>query len=295
MRLYCGVVVSGLRSAGARSGHQRLPQAPNETHVGTAGFKTPAVADSGGPGVDATTVHACLDRIRCDRICSVAPDHWCLDRVDAPAILLSFLPRIYFGRVREKRLSEVQRAWPDGIRDLVASISSGMSLQRAVEQLAISGPEPLQFAFERFAFLARTLGAIPALEVVKEELADPTSDRVIEVLILAQERGGAIVPDILRDLAAATTQDMWTLEEIQTQQLEQKINARAVFVLPWFVLIAITLRDGPFRDFYRSGAGIVIVALGAILSGFGIWLVTRLSDEPTEARVFGGAASQDPA
>lgn len=211
----------------------------------------------------------------------------------APAILLSFVPRIYFGRVREKRLTEVQRSWPDGIRDLVASISSGMSLQRAVEQLAISGPEPLQFAFERFAFLARTLGVTPALEVVKEELADPTSDRVIEVLILAQERGGAIVPDILRDLAGATTRDMWTLEEIQTQQLEQKINARAVFVLPWFVLIAITLREGPFREFYRSGAGVLIVAIGATLSGFGIWLVTRLSDEPTEARVFGGAASGD--
>lgn len=207
-----------------------------------------------------------------------------------PAILLSFVPRLYFGRLRDKRMTEVQRAWPDGIRDLIASISSGVSLQRAVEQLAVSGPEPLQIAFARFAFLARTLGVVPALEVIKEELADPSTDRVIEVLILAHERGGAIVPEILRDLAAATSRDMWTLEEIQTQQLEQKINARAVFVLPWLVLIAITLREGPFRDFYRSGAGIFIVVVGAILSGFGMWLVTRLGDEPAETRVFGGSA-----
>lgn len=202
----------------------------------------------------------------------------------APAVLIGFAPR--------KRMTEVQRAWPDGLRDLVASISSGMSLQRAVEQLAESGPQPLRAAFGRFAFLARTLGMVPALEIVKEELADPTSDRVIEVLILAHERGGAIVPDILRDLTTSTTRDQWALEEIQTQQLEQKINARVVFVLPWLVLVAITLRDGPFREFYRSGAGVLVVLVGGLLSGVGIWLATRLGEEDSEPRVFGGAASE---
>lgn len=211
----------------------------------------------------------------------------------APAVLLAFVPRIYFGRIRERRMTEVQRAWPDGLRDLVASISSGMSLQRAVEHLALGGPEPLRSAFGRFAFLARTLGMVPALEIVKEELADPTSDRVIEVLILAHERGGAIVPDILRDLAAATTRDQWTMEEIETQQLEQKINSRAVFVLPWLVLVAITLQDGPFRDFYRSAAGVLVVGIGALLSGLGMWLVTRLSEDVPETRVFGGASRKD--
>ncbi len=211
----------------------------------------------------------------------------------APAVLLAFVPRIYFGRVRERRMTEVQRAWPDGLRDLVASISSGMSLQRAIEQLAVSGPAPLRAAFSRFSFLARTVSMVPALEIIKEELADPTSDRVIEVLILAHERGGSIVPEILRDLAAATTRDQWTTEEIQTQQLEQKINSRAVFVLPWMVLIAITLQEGPFREFYRSGAGVFVVLVGALLSGFGMWLVTRLSEDVPETRVFGGAASED--
>jgi tight adherence protein B len=211
----------------------------------------------------------------------------------APAALLAFVPRIYFGRVRERRMTEVQRAWPDGLRDLVASISSGMSLQRAIEQLAVSGPAALRVAFARFSFLARTVGMVPALEIVKEELADPTSDRVIEVLILAHERGGAIVPEILRDLAAATTRDQWTLEEIQTQQLEQKINSRAVFVLPWLVLIAITLQEGPFREFYRSGAGVFVVFVGALFSGFGMWLVTRLSEDAPETRVFGGSANED--
>lgn len=208
----------------------------------------------------------------------------------APAVLVTSVPRLYFAHVREKRMSAVQRAWPDGLRDLIASISSGVSLQRAVEHLARSGPPPLQAAFERFPFLTRTVGMVPALEIVKETLADPTSDRIIEVLILAHERGGNIVLDILRHVALATTRDVWTLEAIETEQLEQKINARVVFLLPWLVLIAMTLRDGPFRDFYRAPSGALVIGLGAGLSAIGIWLVTRLGDEGDEERVFGGSS-----
>ena len=99
------------------------------------------------------------------------------------------------------------------------------------------------------------LGTVPALEVIREELADPTSDRVIEVLILASERGGQIVKEILEDLVVATTKDLKVLDEIETEGLEMRINARAVLVLPWFVLVALTLRGGAFREFYASSAG----------------------------------------
>jgi tight adherence protein B len=206
------------------------------------------------------------------------------------AALVVALPRAFYARRRMLRLSEVQKSWPDGLRDLVASITAGMSLQRAVENVALTGPLPLRVAFARFPYLARTLGMVPALEVVKEELADPTSDRIIEVLILAHQRGGAIVPEILRDLADATVRDVWTIEEIETQSLEQKINARAVFVIPWLILIAITARPGPFRDFYASGGGVIVVVFCGVLSGFGMLLVSKLGAEPDEPRVFGGAA-----
>jgi len=87
----------------------------------------------------------------------------------------------------------VQRAWPDGLRDVLASITAGLSLTQAVTTLAATGPAPLRIAFARFPELARVIGTGPALELVKEDLADATSDRIIEVLILAHERGGAIV------------------------------------------------------------------------------------------------------
>ena len=209
-----------------------------------------------------------------------------------PASGVALLPRSYFARQRERRLSEVQEAWPDGLRDITASISSGMSLPKAIETLASKGPDPLRRAFARYGLLARTIGVVPALETTKEELGDPTSDRVIEVLILAHERGGNIVTEILTDLAEATTRDLWALQDIRTEAVEQKINSRIVFVLPWLVLIALTAMTPAYREFYGTAAGLVVVLFGAALSGLGIFLVSLLSKEPQEERVLGGSARE---
>jgi tight adherence protein B len=204
-----------------------------------------------------------------------------------PAAALGFLPRAYFGHRRARRLSELQQAWPDGIRHIIGGIQSGMSLNQSIASLATNGPEPLRLAFGRFAVGARMVGVPAALEVVKGQLSDSTSDRVIEVLLLAHERGGRIVTEVLRDLAEATSKDLKTLEEIASDRLEPKINSRAVFALPWFVLVMLCASAGPFRQFYKTAAGVVVILIAAAISLLGIWIVERLSRDPMEERVFG--------
>ena len=205
-----------------------------------------------------------------------------------PTVVMATLPKAYFTRKRAQRLARVQEAWPDGLRDILSSVRSGASLPSALESLALFGPEPLREAFQGFDVYSRSLGVVPALEMVKDDLADPTADRVIEVLILAYERGGSVVPEILEDLAEATTRDLWTLEQVRSEALEQKINSRVVFVLPWVVLVAMTARSGAFRDFYSSPAGLLVVAIGGVMSLVGVFVASRLGAQQPEPRVFGG-------
>jgi tight adherence protein B len=207
-----------------------------------------------------------------------------------PSVAVALFPRGYFARRRRLRMREVQAAWPDGLRDVVASISAGRSLTQAVNSLAATGPAALREAFARFPELARALGTGPALELAKEELADPTSDRVLEVLLLAHERGGPIVRSILEDLVDATTRDLKLLDAIETEGLEMRINARAVVVLPWLVLVALTARPGPFRSFYRSSGGFVTLVVAACLTAVGMFLLGRLGRDEDEERVFGSSA-----
>ena len=205
-----------------------------------------------------------------------------------PAVVVATMPKAYLARKRTLRLARVQEAWPDGLRDILASVRSGASLPSALESLALFGPEPLREAFQGFDVYSKSLGVVPALEMVKQDLADPTADRIVEVLILAYERGGTVVPEILEDLAEATTRDLWTMEQVRTEALEQKINSRVVFALPWIVLVAMTARSGAFRDFYSSSAGLLVVLIGGIMSLIGVAVASRLGGQPVEPRVFGG-------
>lgn len=204
-----------------------------------------------------------------------------------PAGVAALLPRGALARRRAERIAALRQAWPDGLHDLVTSIAAGASITQALEHLAAHGPERLREVFARFPVLARMLGTAAALEVVREEVADPTTDRVVEVLVLAHERGGSIVRTVLEDLARATTRDVRLGEEIRTEGLEMRINARSVVVLPWIVLVLLCARPGPFRDFYASARGVVVLAIGGVMSALGAAVVRRLARVDDEPRVFG--------
>ncbi len=208
----------------------------------------------------------------------------------APAVGSVIIPYAFFSRRRTSNLSRTARSWPDAILELISAVESNASLHGALVQLAYRGPEPLRPVFARFPAMASTLGVVPALEVVRERLSDPTSDRVIEVLILAHERGGGIVTDILRDLARNTAEDIQLEEEIRTAQLEQKINGRAVFILPWTLLIVLVLINPDFRNFYQSPFGFGVVVFGGLMSVVGILVLSAIERATPEARVFGGSA-----
>jgi tight adherence protein B len=90
-----------------------------------------------------------------------------------PAVTAAAIPRLYFTRVRARRLRDVQAAWPDGLRQIVASIAAGMSLPQSLAGLAVSGPVPLREAFTRFGSLANMVGAVAALEVVSPSSPTP--------------------------------------------------------------------------------------------------------------------------
>ncbi|MGF1618689.1 MAG: type II secretion system F family protein [Acidimicrobiia bacterium] len=205
-----------------------------------------------------------------------------------PALVVAMLPKTYYTRKKLQRVAEVQEAWPDGLRDLVSAVRSGSSLPSALEDLGKFGPLPLRDVFGSFGVYSKSLGVSPALEMIRSDLADPTSDRVIEVLILAHQRGGVVVPEILADLAVATTRDVWTLEQVRGEALEQKINSRVVFVLPWLVLVVMTMRSGAYREFYSTPIGVFVVVVCGLMSLIGMAVAGRIGSQPGEPRVFVG-------
>ncbi|MDJ0954962.1 MAG: type II secretion system F family protein [Acidimicrobiia bacterium] len=211
-----------------------------------------------------------------------------------PAIAIASLPYAYFSRQRAQRLAAVQKSWPDGLREILAHVSSGATLAAAVEALAERGPEPLRIAFARFPAQARMFGFVPALETVKEELADPSSDKVIEVLVLAHEFGGDSLQTVLRDLIETITADELTAEQIRTAGFEQRLEGVVVALAPWLILLFLATVPATYREFYRTSTGRFIVIAAGVWAGLG-WLLMRAISRPAdEVRVFGGGSTLGP-
>ena len=202
-----------------------------------------------------------------------------------PALAVGSLPRAWFSRQAQRSAEQRVAAWPDALRDLVAHLEAPMSLHRGLVELGRSGPEPLRAAWRRYERLTAALDHRAALDAVKGELADPVSDRIIEVLVVAHEQGAGVVLDVLRDLADATAKDIRLREEIETAQLERRIEARAAVVLPFAVLVLLCSTSEPYRDFYSSVGGFVVIVVGSGMALAGMTVIRRLGRLPTESRV----------
>lgn len=220
---------------------------------------------------------------------------WAITGVAALAFVASGLalaaPRMFYSRRRATVIAERLEAWPDVIRDLAIHLRSSMSVHASLCEIGRSGPVPLRPFFNRYAGLSATLDHRSSLEVVREELADSLSDRIIEVILVAFEQGTSVVMDILDDLGESTAADLRLIETIRTSQLETKLESRGAAVLPFVVLALLCTSTTGYREFYSTPAGWVVVMFGGLMAIGGMLAINTLGTVPSEHRILAGAKS----
>ena len=197
-----------------------------------------------------------------------------------------------YERQRRERLRDIAEAWPDAIRLLLSYVRSGSTIPMAVTALATQGPLPLRSAFEGWEERSRLLGFTTGLELVREQLADPTSDRVIEVLLIAHEWGGELVVTVLSELANEVTEDLSTERAIKAEGTTQRIESWVVGVAPWLLLVYLTASEGAYRTFYQTGTGRLVVLAAGIWWAMGLIVLRLVKKRDAETRVLGSAVEE---
>ncbi len=188
------------------------------------------------------------------------------------------------GRVR-RRQAELAEVWPDAVDNLASAVRAGMSLAEAVSGLAVRGPEPLRPAFRTFAREYQTSGRFgECLDRLKERLADPVGDRVVEGLRVAREVGGGDLGRLLRNLSGHLRDDARTRAELEARQSWAVNGARLAVAAPWLVLLLLSFQREVITR-YASTAGVLVLAFGAAACVGAYRVMLRIGRLPTERRV----------
>lgn len=199
--------------------------------------------------------------------------------------LCAYLPiAVVRGRAR-RRQREFAEVWPEAVDDLASAVRAGMSLPDAVAALAVRGPEALRPAFDAFALDYQVSGRFgDCLDRLKDRLADPVGDRVVEGLRIAREVGGGELGRLLRNLSGYLRDDQRTRAELEARQSWAVNGARVAAGAPWVVLLVMSTQREVIER-YQSAAGAVVLAVGAVLCVVAYRLMMRLGRLPVERRI----------
>jgi tight adherence protein B len=221
----------------------------------------------------------------------IAAAAWLVTQVAALALVAAVagaLAPFAWLRARRSRLVRSRRAlWPDICDLLIASVRAGMSLPDSVASLAESAPAPLRPPFAAFARDIAASGHFDSSAVrLKQALADPVGDRIVETLRMARQVGGTELTPVLRALAASVRADAALRAEVESRQSWIRGAAVLGVAAPWVILAMLAMRPEGARA-YSSPEGVALILAGAMVSFIAYRVMLRIGRLPEPRRWFG--------
>lgn len=202
-------------------------------------------------------------------------------------VLGAAAPVLFLRARRDRRVRQLHGHWPDVCDLLVASVRAGVSLPEAVGALADDGPVALRPAFASFRRDHAASGHFDSSVLrLKETLADPVADRIVESLRMAREVGGTALPGILRSLSAAVRAEAAVRGEAEARQSWIRGAAYVGVVAPWAILAMMLTRPDAAAAYAEPG-GLVLVLTAAVVSVVAFRLMLRIGALARPRRWFG--------
>ena len=189
-------------------------------------------------------------------------------------------------RARSRR-AVLRELWPDVVDNIASGVRAGLALPEALSQLRVRGPEELRPPFAAFAEDYRATGRFQdSLDRLKDSLADPVADRLVESVRIAREVGGSDLGRLLRTLSTFLREDARTRAEMETRQGWTINAARLAVAAPWIVLALMSTRGESLAAYGRpAGALVLLVGGGICLVAYRAMVrIGRLPEDPRVLR-----------
>jgi tight adherence protein B len=204
----------------------------------------------------------------------------------ALSLFVTILLTLSHQKSQSKRASAIQAAAPEMIDLLISGIQSGLSLNESLVGLAERGPEILRPYFSEFKVLIYAEGDFEiAVARIKEKLAHPSIDQILEALAIAKLLGGTELLNILRLLGNFIREDVSLRREITVKQNWIRNSAHISAAAPWLLLLLLSTQPSTSAAF-SNGSGALVLLAGLFMTAIAYLWMNFLSRLPQQRRIF---------
>lgn len=205
----------------------------------------------------------------------------------AVALLVGGAPIAVTRSRQAKQAADLRNRWPDVLMHVRSSVGAGATLPDAF----ISA---LRRAGDPFAGMADLIrheiafggGFRAALETIRNEDKDPTTDRILVTLATANSTGGARVGEVVGMLGTSVGDETRLRSAHDAALTEQRMTVNVALVAPWALLCLSIATNTQAKLAFSSADGAVVVAVGLVATVLGWALANRAARLSQAPRLF---------
>ncbi len=195
------------------------------------------------------------------------------------------LPRLVGpDRVHAQQLARIEAiaAWTEMLRDV---LSAAAGLEQAILATAPLAPAAIR---DEITTLAARLESgqrlAPALRRLAGQLADPTADLVLAVLVLAAEHHARQLADLLGSLAVTAREQAAMRMRVETGRARTRTTVRVIVATTLTFAAGVVTFNRAYLEVYDSAIGqVVLLLIGAVFVAGFAWLA-RITGSGAAAR-----------
>ncbi len=200
-------------------------------------------------------------------------------------------PTLVGARARRRR--EVDRIeaiarWAEQLRDIM---SAAAGLHEAIGVTARVAPLAIRDEVQELAARLRHQPLAEGARHFADRLANPAGDHVAVALILASERHGSRLAEVLGQVAAATRAEASLRLRVEAQRARTYSQARLISAVIGGVVLAYVVLNRSYLAPFGTPAGQVVLALVCALWFGALWALVRLAEIAPGERVLAPVAA----
>jgi Flp pilus assembly protein TadB len=205
---------------------------------------------------------------------------WIVAVVVAPAACAG-IPALLDGGEQKDVIVRL-KAMEGWVRALANGLAAGIGLEQAIRRSLKSCPQAIRPEVTTLVSRLQDWPTGQALRAFADDLNDATGDLIVSSQLLAAERRGRGLTEILNGLATTVAEEVKIRESIEADRAKPRTIARTVTLLSLIIVGGLLLFSGSYVEPYGTPIGQpILAALIGAFAGALLWMKRMARGTPT--------------